>query len=225
MHQFLAWLAVPGFFLWGHLKWNCWLGWPRLVTWLAGHPTVCQFPEPCHELPPAQLRPSTHSSNWINPLILLVDNINVSLIKLHAPASFVPFAFCPLLLFSVPAGGELASWCPTCVRTCADTCTPIPNPSSSPMCLVTLFHQTAHDDTSRWHLGQAGVCCCSSAGFSGCFPFYFLFFWYPKSLLCVRSYTSRTSQEWVTWEIFWGPINACNTWKNVVRNKACFGGI
>lgn len=62
-----------------------------------------------------------HRPNWINPLILLVDNINVSLIKLHTCACIVPFAF--LSTFSVPAlsppriqelvnwrAGELENW-------------------------------------------------------------------------------------------------------------------
>jgi len=58
MHQWLSQAL-------GHLKWNCW--WNRwksgVAEWQngrmagsnwAGHPAVCQFPEPCHELPPAQ---------------------------------------------------------------------------------------------------------------------------------------------------------------------------
>lgn len=122
-----------------------------MAGWTAGWSDdwlTCQclflFPVPCHECC------HQHGPNWINPLILLVHNINVSLIKLHAPASF--FCFCvpspfPIQFtalsqrpFEFPTRREWVrierrSWCPTCVRTCADTCTP--------MCLVTLFHQLA----------------------------------------------------------------------------------
>jgi len=105
MHQWLSQAL-------GHLKWNCWRNrWKSGVAeWLARTEPVTQLSVSsqslvtnCHQ----------HSPNWINPLILLVDNINVSLIKLHAPASFRSLFcphFCPGFVAAHSRAEEPRSW-------------------------------------------------------------------------------------------------------------------
>lgn len=161
------------------------------------------FPEPCHEcchqhgwlelnksinFISAQYKCKSHKTTCACIVFLFCVSRPSSRSRHynHTALSQRPFEF-PIRRERESVRIERRSWCPTCVRTCADTCTP--------MCLVTLFHQLAMTTLLARALRPPAPTAIPNdwtglAVFHSlfCFSPVFCFFWYPKSLLCVGTH-------------------------------------